>query len=377
LYNYHPIFWKFVTAGNAEEQVEIKLSEEINVKKQTILSAAIAAAVAGSMALTAVSIQADDHDEGFEAPRTEWGTPDLRGVWNFSSNTPLERSRDYGDRQFYTPEEVIARDQRAAEAAAASDGNSSQGGVGGYNQFWVEGMPQDLNLRTSILIYPEDGRMPARVEGAPVAFGGLGPDYNGERPVRVAVGGIAKDGPEDRGISERCLLGFNSVPPFMPSMYNNNVQLFQTEDHFVIYNEMIHESRIVPMDGRDHIPENITQWTGDSRGYWDGDTLVVETRNFNSKTQTFRGTGISSNKTLTEKFTRTAEGVVEYEFTVEDPLAFEDKITGIVPMFRSDGEMFEYACHEGNYGMVNILQGQRVEDGTWDYENNRAMRLGQ
>jgi len=351
----------------------LKFSEETNVKKQTLLSAAIAAAVAGSFALSAVNTSLAQTDPNYKAPRTEWGTPDLRGVFNFSSNTPLERPREYGDRQYYTPEEVIARDLRAAEAAAAGDGNSSQGGVGGYNQFWVEGSPVDLNLRTSMLIYPENGRMPARVEGAPIAFGGLGPDYNGTRPVRVAVGGIAKDGPEDRGISERCLLGFNSVPPFMPSMYNNNVQLFQTEDHFVIFNEMVHEARIVRLDADSHIPANITQWTGDSIGRWEGDTLVVETRNFNAKTQTFRGVGVSSDKTLIEKFTRRADNVVDYEFTVIDPKAYTDKITAVVAMFQTEDEIFEYACHEGNYGMINILQGQRVEDGTWDYENNRAM----
>lgn len=342
------------------------------MKKQYLLSAAVAAALAGSLALTAANTSQADDD--YTAPRNEWGQPDLRGVWNFSSNTPFERPRDYADREFYTPEEVIARDARLAQAAADSDGMSSQGGVGGYNQFWVEGAPTDLNLRTSILIYPEGGRMPARVQGAPIAFGGLGPDYQGERPVRVTVGGIAKDGPEDRGISERCLLGFNSVPPFMPSMYNNNVQLFQTDEHFVIYNEMIHESRIVRLHDSEHIPEQITQWTGDSIGYWEGDTMVVETRNFNYQSQTFRGTGVSSDKTLIEKFTRTGDNVVEYEFTVIDPKSFEDKIVGIVPMFRADGEMFEYACHEGNYGMINLLQGQRVEDGTWDYENHRAVR---
>tara|TARA_R110002072_G_scaffold269868_2_gene429447 strand:- start:184970 stop:185995 length:1026 start_codon:yes stop_codon:yes gene_type:complete len=341
------------------------------VKKQYFLSAAVAAVVAGGVALTAV--QSSMADDNYVAPRNEWGQPDLRGVFNFSSNTPLERPREYGDRQFYTPEEVIARDEAAAAAAAASDGQSSQGGVGGYNQFWVEGLPIDVNLRTSMLIYPENGRMPARVPGAPIAFGGLGPDYNGERPVRVAVGGIGKDGPEDRGISERCLLGFNSVPPFMPSMYNNNVQLFQTDDHFVIFNEMIHEARIVRLN-QEHIPENITQWTGDSIGWYEGDTLVVETKNFNAKTQSFRGVGVGSNKTLIEKFTRRSDSVVDYEFTVIDPLAYEDKLTAVVAMFQTDDEIFEYACHEGNYGMVNILQGQRVEDGTWDYDNNRAIR---
>ncbi len=341
------------------------------MKKQTILSAAVAAVVTGGLALTAVqsTMAADD----YTAPRNEWGQPDLRGVFNFSSNTPMQRNPEYGNRLFYTEEEVQERDRRVAEEAAASDGQSSQGGVGGYNRAWVEDLPQELNLRTSIIVYPENGRLPARVPGAPMAFGGLGPDYDGERPVRVAVGGIGKDGPEDRGISERCLLGFNSVPPFTPSMYNNNVQLFQTEDHAVIFNEMIHEARIVRLQD-EHIPESITQWTGDSVGYYEGDSLVVETRNFNYKSQTFFGTGVASNKTLIEKFTRTADDIVEYEFTVIDPQAYQDKFTGVVPMFRSEDVLYEYACHEGNYGMINILQGQRVEDGTWDYDNNRAIR---
>lgn len=344
------------------------------MKKQYILSAAIAAAMAGSLAMTAGVPASADND--YEPPRTEWGDPDLRGVFNFSSNTPMERPRDLGTQAFYdSVEEVIERDRRIAEAAAASDGQSDQGGVGGYNQFWIEGVPADANLRTSIIIYPEDGRTPPRVEGAPVAFGGLGPDYDGERPVRVAVGGIGKDGPEDRGLSERCLVGFNSVPPFNPSMYNNNVQLFQNEDHFVIVNEMIGFPRIVPMDDRPHLPEHMTQWWGDSRGYWDGNTLVVETKNFNEKTQSFRGTGVAADMFLIERFTRVDDRTVEYEFEVQDPKAFEDKIVGVFPMWEEEGNrLHEYACHEGNYGMVNILAGQRVEDGTWDHENNRAMR---
>jgi hypothetical protein len=183
--------------------------------------------------------------------------------------------------------------------------------------------------------------------------------------VRFAVGGIGKDGPEDRGLSERCLLGFNSVPPFMPSMYNNNVQLFQNKDHFVIFNEMIHESRIVPIDGRPHLPADVAQWTGDSRGYWDGDTLVVETINFTDKTQSFRGTGIAKNMHLIERFTRVSDEKVEYEFTVNDSQAFVAPVTVFVPMLKMEEEVYEYACHEGNYGMVNILRGQRVEEGTY------------
>ncbi|MEX1199055.1 MAG: hypothetical protein WEB57_14490 [Pseudohongiellaceae bacterium] len=347
-------------------------------KKQYLLPVAVAAAMAGSPAMADNALVGElspNLDPDYEAPRTEWGDPDLRGVWNFSSNTPTTRPSEYGDTNFLTPEEVIERDEMVAAAAEARDGQSDQGGVGGYNQFWVEGNPEALNLRTSVIIDPSNGQLPGRVPGAPMAFGGLGPDYDGERPVRVTVGGIAKDGPEDRGLSERCLMGFNAVPPFNPSMYNNNVQLFQTEDHVVIHNEMIHHSRIVPMDGRPHIPEDVTQWTGDSRGYWEGDTLIVETRNFNEKTQTYRGTGVSADKTLIERFHRSADDRIEYEFTIRDPKAYEDEFTGTFPLFATDGKIHEYACHEGNYGMVNILRGERVEEGTWNREENRAMTL--
>jgi hypothetical protein len=330
------------------------------VNTRCLLSIAISMSVAAS--LSAASYAADSN---YTAPRNEWGQPDLRGVWNFSSNTPLERPAKYAEQEFLTDDDVARIREEALADIASSDGNSSQGGVGGYNQFWIEGLPIEENRRTSLIIDPPNGRMPARVPGAPVAFGGLGPDIEGERPVRFAVGGIGKDGPEDRGLSERCLLGFNSVPPFMPSMYNNNVQLFQNKDHFVIFNEMIHESRIVPIDGRPHLPADVAQWTGDSRGYWDGDTLVVETINFTDKTQSFRGTGISKNMRLIERFTRVSDEKVEYEFTVNDSQAFVAPVTVLVPMLKMEEEVYEYACHEGNYGMVNILRGQRVEEGTY------------
>lgn len=311
------------------------------------------------------STQSFAADSNYIAPRNEWGQPDLRGVWNFSSNTPLERPAKYADQEFLTADDVAQIRADAIAEIERSDGNSSQGGVGGYNQFWIEGLPIEENTRTSLLIDPPDGRMPKRVPGAPIAFGGLGPDIKGELPVRFTVGGIGKDHPEQRGLSERCLMGFNSVPPFMPSMYNNNVQLFQNKDHVVIFNEMIHEARIVPIDGRPHLPEDIAQWTGDSRGYWDGDTLVVVTTNFTDKTQSFRGTGISANMHLTERFTRVSDDRVNYVFTVNDPMAFEAPFTVEVPMHKMEEELYEYACHEGNYGMVNILRGQRIEDGTY------------
>lgn len=257
-----------------------------------------------------------------------------------------------------TPEEyqaLTAASERQYEAI-------NDQGVGGYNTFWVESAGLAENLRTSLIVYPTNGQLPARVEGTEIAVGGLGPDYQGTRPVRVTVGGIGKDGPEDRGLSERCIVGFNSGPPFTPSMYNNNVQIVQNQDHVVIITEMIHDARIVPLDGRAHVNDDIRLWSGDSRGYWDGDTLVVETRNFNGLTQSLSVFGDSWDKVLTERFIRTDDYTVQYEFTVEDPGTFTDKVTARVPMHKVDGLMYEYACHEGNYGMGNILRGERMEE---------------
>jgi hypothetical protein len=327
--------------------------------------------IAISLPLIGQSAFAND----YTVPRTEWGHPELRGVWNFSSSVPMQRPEALGDKTHYTLEEVQAQEQaRIQREAAGIELTDIIGGtIGGYNDFWIETNPLNYNLRTSLIIDPPNGRLPPVVPGAPMAYGGLGPDTPGERPVRFTVGGVGKDGPEDRGLSERCIMGFNSVPPFEPSLYNNNVQFFQTEGHVVIFNEMIHEARIVKLDSSPHIPDQIRQWNGDSRGYWDGETLVVETRNFNDKTQSFSGVGISADKMLTERFTRVSDDRVDYQFTVNDPKAFAAPVTAEIPMFSVDGILYEYACHEGNYGLVNVLQGARVEEGSWDYDNHRAV----
>lgn len=309
----------------------------------------------------------------YQVPRTEWGQPDLQGVWNFSSDVPMQRPESFGTQQFLTPEQIeertarIAAGRAAADAAAAKlvvdpDAPPVSGNPGGYNDFWIEMAGLGDVVRTSHVIHPEDGRYPPAVEGAPRQFGGLGPDIPGERPVRYVVGGISKDGPEDRGLSERCIVGFNSGPPFVPSLYNNNMQIFQNQDTAVILTEMIHDARIVPMVEMPSLDDDIRLWSGDSRGWWDGDTLVVETRNFNGMRQTFNSTGTNYDAVLTERFTRTAYDVVEYEFTIDDPSTFTDRITAVVPMIKMAGQIYEYACHEGNYGMANTLRGARVDE---------------
>jgi hypothetical protein len=322
------------------------------------------AMIFGLLLCAPAAVLAGQQADNYEAPRTAWGAPDLHGVWNFSSNVPMQRPQRYGDREFMTEEEVAQLRARLAAADAASDQAvpQRQGGPGGYNDFWVESAGITNHIRTSHLVYPTDGRFPGIVDGVDVIAGGLGDDVTGERPVRFVVGGISKDGPEDRGLSERCIVGFNAGPPFVPSLYNNNIQIFQSEDHAVILTEMIHDVRIVPIGDGTPLADTIGLWSGDSRGHWDGDTLVVETRNFNGLTKSFSAFGTSDGKVLTERFTRIDPFTVNYEWTVEDPATFADKFTAIVPMTKVAGELHEYACHEGNYGMENILRGARMEE---------------
>ena len=325
-------------------------------------------------ALTAFSslVTAQSNND-YEVPRTEWGQPDLQGVWNFSSDVPMQRPLSYGSQAFLSQEEIqerrdaIMAQRTAADEAAARlnidpDAPEESSNPGGYNDFWFETAGLGDVVRTSHIVYPENGRQPDYVEGANRQFGGLGPDVPGDRPVRYVVGGIDKGGPEDRGLSERCIVGFNSGPPFVPSLYNNNMQIIQNKDTAVILTEMIHDARIVPMVDKPTLADDIRLWSGDSRGYWDDEVLVVETRNFNGFRQTFGAAGDNYNAVLTEKFTRVAYDQVDYEFTIDDPSTFTDKITAVVPMIKMAGQVYEYACHEGNYGMINTLRGARVEE---------------
>ena len=321
-----------------------------------------------------ISLSFGQTADDYVAPRTEWGQPDLQGIWNFNSNTPMERPDRFGTQEFLTPEEAeqdrlrqeerrIAADAREAELVvnpvAPPAGASS---TGGYNSFWYETASIGENVRTSLIVYPRNGRLPARVEGSAEHIANLGPDVEGERPVIALFGGIGKDGPEDRGLSERCLIGFNAGPPLAGGGYNANVQIFQNKDHAVIMTEMVHDARIVPLDDRDAIDDDIRLWSGDSRGYWDGDTLVVVTRNFTDLIPSFSRYGNAKDKTLTERFTRVNAVTIDYEWTLEDPSTFTDKITAIMPITKVAGQLYEYGCHEGNYGMINILRGERMNE---------------
>ena len=309
--------------------------------------------------------------ESWTMPRTADGRPDLQGVWDFRTLTPLQRPEDH-EQATLTEEEAAEIEARSVQRAVEADLPSEVGreplpvgaNVGGYNNFWFDrgaGVVDDR--RTSLITDPPDGRVPPLQFGHEMIELSLGEDRPGTRPVRVRAAGIGADSYEDRGLSERCLLGFNSGPPILPAGYNQNLQVFQTPDHVVILHEMVHDTRIVPPDGRAHLPENIRQWMGDSRGHWEGDTLVVESKNFTNKIASFSpsvvtAAGDGATLQLTERFTRVADDTLLYEFTVDDTTTFTRRFTAAIPMKRGDA-MFEYACHEGNYGLLNILRGAR------------------
>ncbi len=314
-----------------------------------------------------------------DVPRTPWGAPDLQGVWDFRTITPLERPDDLIGQELLTDEEAAQLEQEAVDRierlAAPSEverGRLPEGGggraVGAYNNFWFdEGTRVVEDKRTSLIVDPADGKLPALKPGAVEQLGSATEDLPGHRPVRYRAGGIGTDGPEDRGLGERCLVGFNSGPPMMPSAYNNYMQLFQTTAYVAILNEMVHDVRIIPLDGRPHVPGGVRQWMGDARGHWDGETLVVETTNFTEKTSSFDplfsiSVGTGRWLTLTERFRRVDGDTLLYEYRVSDPTTFTRPFTVSIPMQQTEASIYEYACHEGNYGLRNILAGARAAE---------------
>jgi hypothetical protein len=235
--------------------------------------------------------------------------------------------------------------------------------VGFHNKFWLDYESQTENLRTSLVVYPPNGRLPQLVDGV-TKIGGFTAafkDIPGTRPVRFGFGGIGKDGPEDRGLSERCIAA-DIGPPLAPGFDNNYLQIFQGRDHLVILHEQIHDARTVFTDGRPPLDDEVRGWYGYSRGRWEGDTLVIETRSFNGLTQSFDSSGTSYDKVVTERLTRIADGTLEYEATLVDPKTFTDKVTLVFPMAKTDKRIYEFACHEGNYSMELILSGARKEE---------------
>jgi hypothetical protein len=280
------------------------------------------------------------------------GQADLQGIWTNTTITPLERPLDLAGKRFFTPEEAAKYERETNQRNDADNRESSpEADVNhAYNQFWWDrGTKVVPGLRTSLIVDPPEGRIPP-----------LTPAAQKRMAEQLAyTRQHSTDGPENRLLQERCLNWPTAGPPMLPSFYNNEYQIVQTSSTVEIVVEMIHDARIIPLDGRPHLPANIRQWMGDPRGHWEGKTLVVDTTNFTDKTR-FRGA--DENLHLIERFTRVNPETLLYEFTVDDPTAFTKPWTAQIPMTKSKGPVFEYACHEGNYAMVDILAGARAAE---------------
>jgi len=294
-------------------------------------------------------------------PRTPWGEPDLQGVWDYRTITPLERPSELAGKQVFTDEEAAnfereenRRQNRDLIDPAKGGLQYPAGGVVPYNEFWYDrGSSLVGSKRTSLIVDPPDGRFPPLTPEAQKRAAASAVEQR-----ETQAGRPRADSYEDRPLSERCIV-FGGTVPMLPGAYNNNVQLVQTPGYVAILNEMIHEHRIVPLDGRPHVNPAIRQWLGDSRGHWEGTTLVVDTRNFSPKTD-FRGAGTGLH--VVERFTRVDADTLEYTFTVEDPTTWTRSWTAMIPMKKNPEPIYEYACHEGNESIVGILRGARADE---------------
>jgi hypothetical protein len=299
-----------------------------------------------------LSAQPAAKSKSYTPPRTADGQPDLQGIWNNSTVTPLERPAEFAGKAFFTPAEAAAYEKQMVahnDVDRRPAPGESDVAPGYNNAWWDRGTRVVKTLRTSLIVDPPDGKIPS-----------FTPD--GERRAAALAAerrDHGADGPENRSLGERCLLWGTAGPPMLPGPYNDNYQIFQAPGEVIILVEMIHDVRVIPLDNRPHIPAGVRQWMGDPRGHWEGDTLVVDSTNFTGKTR-FRGA--SENLHLVERFTRTAPDTILYEFTVDDPATFTKPWTAGITMNQTRGPIYEYACHEGNYAMSGILSGARADE---------------
>ena len=324
---------------------------------------AVATAVVLALAVTLVGQAPNTSDKpGTKTTptvsRTPWGDPDLQGIWDFRSATPLERPDELAGKEVLT-------DAEAAEFAAKTvknrnrDTNVPEGNVGDYNNFWYDyGNKVVGTRRTSLITDPKDGKIPPLTPEAQKKADALAAARKGTGMHEPTRGGWVND-LGSNGLQVRCIVGFNSGPPMTPSAYNNNVQIVQAPGSVVLLNEMNHSARTVPLDGRPR--GNVRRWVGVSRGRWDGATLVVETTNFLRETAFDQGR-TDANLKLIERFTRTDSNTLVYEFTVDDPTVYTRPWTAQMTMNKTDEHLYEYACHEGNHGLTSILAGARATE---------------
>ncbi len=311
--------------------------------------------------LLMIPVEMAGQDGSWTLPRTADGHPDLQGVWANNNVTPLERPEVWAGKDTLTDEELAALQVAATDAV--SDGDALFGDqlvlaaierttaesydptTGNYNQFWIA--DRDFSNRTSLVVDPRDGRIPAMTSSGQTRSKMLR-DHRRMHPADTYT---------DRPLSERCVTYGH---PRLGAGYNSYYQLFQSKDHVVVYMEMNHDARVIPLDGTPTLNDDVRLWHGDSRGYWDGDTLVVTTTNYSSHA-TFRGIS-SENMNVTERFTRVGPQTLNYEVTVDDPTTYTKPWTVMIPLMGTTDAVYEYACHEGNIGMDGILAGHRAEE---------------
>ena len=314
-------------------------------------------------AISAAILSVGARAKPYEAPRTDFGHPDLQGTWTNATITALERPSQF-DRLVLSEAEATEWERRTAGFFEAIDevpegGLEAGGDVGGYNAFWMDPGTRALRVdgepRSSILTFPENGQLPYRL-GARIKLMNFIGNVNN-----------AFDGPEQRPLGERCVVGFGSTggPPMLPVLYNNNYQIVQTPDHVMIHVEMNHDARIIRLGG-EHPPADVRPWMGDSIGRWEDDALVIETTNFHPG-QTFRAAIkhqllLSPEGMVTETLRRVGEAEIKYGFEVVDPALYTEPWHGEVTFRPADGRIYEYACHEGNYALPGILAGARLEE---------------
>jgi hypothetical protein len=284
-------------------------------------------------------------------PRTPDGQPDLEGMWSNATITPFERPKELAGKEFFTEQEAVDYEKRIVkEGNRDIRGRDADADLkGAYNELWFDrGSKVVPTRRTSLVVDPRDGKIPP-----------LTPEAQKMAVAREEIARRPPEGPEDLPLLARCLVWPTVGPPMLPTAYNNNYQILQSPGYVTILTEMIHDVRIIPLDGRPHIPETVRQWLGDSRGHWEGNTLVVDTTNFTGKTHF---SDSDRNLHLIERFTRTDANTILYQFTVDNPTAFTLPWKGEAPLTKTPGPIYEYACHEGNYSMVNMLKGARAQE---------------
>jgi hypothetical protein len=305
-----------------------------------------------AIALTAMLIpapaagQGGSGAKGWKPSRTPDGQPDIQGVWSYATLTPLERPDELAAKDTFSDEEAAEFARRTVERVTSDrrDGGAEADVGRSYNEFWRERGTVKAG-RTSLIFDPPDGKVPP-----------LTPAGQKRLAESNAVRARPATGPEDRNTWERCL---TRGLPMLPSSYNNNFQVVQIPGYVVMFIEMVHDARVIPLDGRPHLAPHIRSWLGDARGRWEGDTLVVDTTNFNGKA-IFRGSGEGLH--LIERFTPVGPDTLHYEFRVEDPSTFTRPWSAMLPLAKLEGPLFEYACHEGNYALVDILAGARADE---------------